>query len=108
MIRPCGHRILVKPYKFDEVDEVSKKHLEFLKQLEVVGTETRNEASVDKGIVLSIGAQAWLEYGDGSPWCKVGDEIIFAKFSGKSVKDGDEDLVLLNDEDVVAVTKDAQ
>lgn len=109
MIRPCGHRLVVKPYKYDEVDEVSKKHLDFLKQLKVVGTETRNDASVDKGFVLAIGPSAWKDFG-GDPWCKVGDEIIFAKFAGKIVKDPDtsEDVFILNDEDVVAVVKEAE
>jgi co-chaperonin GroES (HSP10) len=106
MLKPCGHRLVVKPYKHAEVDEVSKKHLEFLKKLEVVGTETRADASVDKGIVLSIGPTAWNDFG-GTPWCKVGDEIVFAKFSGKFIKDEDVELVVLNDEDVVAVTKEA-
>jgi co-chaperonin GroES (HSP10) len=105
-IKPCGHRLVVKPYKFDEVDEISKKHLEFLKQLEVVGTETRNDASVDKGIVISVGPTAWKDYG-GEPWAKVGDEVIYAKFAGKIVKDGDDNVVILNDEDIVAVTKEA-
>lgn len=109
MIRPCGHRLVVKAYKYNEVDEVSKKHSEFLKSLKVVGTETRNDASVDKGVVIDIGPTAWQNESHGfNPWCKKGDEIFFAKFAGKIVKDEDgEEYFILNDEDVVAVTKEA-
>lgn len=110
MIKPCGHRLVVKAYKHAEVDEVTKKHLEFYKSLTIAGTETRADASVDKGIVLSIGPTAWKNDSFGhDPWCKVGDEIIFAKFAGKIVTDPDtnEDVFILNDEDVVAVVKEA-
>lgn len=109
MIHPCGHRLVVKAYKHADIDEVTKKHAEFMKSLTIVGTETRNDASVDKGIVISIGPTAWKDF-HGTPWCKVGDEVIFAKFAGKIVKDEDdnEDYFILNDEDIVAVTKEAQ
>ena len=109
MIRPCGHRLVVKAFKHAEVDEVTKKHLEFYKTLEVVGTETRADASVDKGVVIAIGPSAWKDF-HGDAWCKVGDEIIFAKFAGKIVQDPEdlEDYFILNDEDVVAVLKEAE
>jgi co-chaperonin GroES (HSP10) len=107
MIKPCGHRLVVKAYKHAEVDEVKKKHQDFLKTLTVVGTETRDDVSVDRGVVIDIGPTAWKDF-HGTPWCKKGDEIIFAKFAGKFVKDTDnEDYCILNDEDVIAVTKEA-
>ena len=109
MIIPCGHRLLVKPYKQVEVDDVLRKAKEsgFLDQFKIVkeqGQEKREDASVDKGIVVSIGLTAWKDFG-GTPWCKVGDEVIFAKFSGKIVTDPDDevDYTILNDEDIVAI-----
>lgn len=108
MIKPCGHRLLVKPYKHAEVDDVMKKHKDFLKDFEIVGTETRNDASVDKGIVLDIGPTAWNDF-NSPPWCKKGDEIVFAKFAGKTVVDQDDgqDYFVINDSDVIAVTQEA-
>lgn len=107
-IIPCGHRLLVKPYKQVEVDEVLRNAKEFLKEFKIVkseGQEKREDASVDKGIVLAIGTSCWSGFGDGSPWCKVGDEILFAKFAGKMVDDPEtaETFMLMNDEDVVAI-----
>ena len=106
MIKPAGHRLVVKPYKQAEVDDVFRKHKEILKDF-----QKREDLSVDKGIVLSIGPTAWQNESHGyTPWCKVGDEIVFAKFSGKEVEDPEtgEYVFVLNDEDVVAVVKEAQ
>lgn len=108
MIKPAGYRVLVKAPKHAEIDEVTKKHLAFYNQLTIAGTETRNDASVDQGTVILIGPTAFKEYG-GSDWCKIGDEIVFAKFAGKQVKDPetDEEYFVINDADVVAIIKEA-
>lgn len=103
MISPAGHRLVVKPFKQEEVDEVLKAAKKF--GFEIVNeNKKREDASVDKGVVLSIGSTAWQDF-KSEPWCKVGDTILFAKFSGKFVEDPDtkEDVVILNDEDVIAV-----
>lgn len=111
MIKPCGHRLVVKPYKQAEVDEVMKRATEsgFLKDFKIINSNVRREdASVDKGIVISIGPTAWQDF-KSPPWCKPGDEILFAKFAGKFVDDPDDGntYCILNDEDVVAVIKEA-
>lgn len=113
MIKPCGHRLVVKPYKQEEVDDILKAATEsgFLKDFQIINSnKKREDASVDKGIVLAIGPTAWKNDSFGhDPWCKVGDEILFAKFAGKVVQDPDtlHDVFILNDEDVVAVVKEA-
>ncbi len=111
MIKPCGHRLTVKPFKQEEVDEILKKATEsgFLKQFEIINTnKKREDASVDRGVVLAIGPTAWQDF-KSDPWCKVGDEILFAKFAGKFVDDPEtgDSVCILNDEDVVAVVKEA-
>lgn len=111
-ISPCGHRLTVKPFKQAEVDEVMKaaKDSGFLQSFKIINSnEKREDASVDRGIVLEIGPTAWKAF-DSTQWCKVGDEILFAKFAGKFVTDPEtgEDVCVLNDEDVVAVIKEAQ
>lgn len=111
-VKPCGHRLLVKPFKQEEVDEIFKKHRAFASTLEIVNeNKKREDASVDRGIVLDIGPTAWKNDSFGyEPWCKIGDEILFAKFAGKFVDDPEtgEAVCILNDEDVVAVVKEAQ
>lgn len=98
---PCGHRILVKPEKFTDVDPT-------LKRMEAMGfkmveSEARKEqAAMDRGIVIAVGPSAFKDFG-GEAWCKVGDKIAFAKYGGKFI---DETNLILNDEDVVAVLKE--
>jgi co-chaperonin GroES (HSP10) len=106
-INPCGHRLVVKPFKQVEVDEVLKKAKQsgFLDKFEIINSnQKREDASVDVGTILSIGPTAWADFG-GTPWAKVGDRILFAKFAGKFVDDPEtkESVCILNDEDVVAV-----
>lgn len=101
MIKPAGHRLVVKPFKQEEVDEVYKRAK--LAGFEIVNAnQARENASVDKGVVLAIGPTAWPNE---DPWCKVGDTILFVKFSPKFVEDPEtkETVGILNDEDVVAV-----
>lgn len=105
MISPCGHRLVVKPHTQEQVDEVLKRAR--AAGLTIVNSnQEREDASVDRGVVLSIGPTAWKTESLGnSPWCKVGDEVLFAKFAGKIVEDPTtkEKVFILNDEDVVAV-----
>ncbi len=102
---PCGHRIIIKPFKLEEVDEVYQRAK--LSGLQIVRpNEKREDASVDKGIVLDIGPDCWPDSKE--PWCKVGDTVLFAKFAAKLVEDKDGNNVgILNDMDIVAVIKEA-
>lgn len=107
MIIPAGHRVVVKQEKYDDHDEVfasaRKAGLEIVKD-----RETRYQASVDKGTIVSIGPTAWKDFG-GVNWANVGDVVVFAKNAGKTVEDPQDKqtpYVVLNDEDIVAVIKE--
>ncbi len=104
MIEPCGHRLVIKPFKLADVD-VDLQRARALGLTVVRENEKREDASVDKGIVLAVGPTCWP---DQEPWCKVGDTIIFAKFAPKFIDDPEtkDTLGILNDEDVVAVLKE--
>jgi len=59
------------------------------------------------GTVLAIGKDCWLDSGDGSQWCEVGDRIVYSRNAGMKFWDpitGDlrDDLILLNDVDITA------
>lgn len=103
---PCGHRIIIKPFKLEEVDEVYQRARASGLQI-VRPNEKREDASVDKGIVLDIGPDCWPD--SDKPWCEVGDTVLFAKFAAKLVEDPktNETVGILNDMDVVAVIKEA-
>lgn len=107
MIIPAGHRVLVKQDVFDEKDDVYKN----AKALGIViqhDKTVKNQESVDTGTILAIGKTAWKDFGD-TPWAKVGDKVVYARFAGKKIEDpADKEtcFVIINDEDVVAVVKE--
>lgn len=104
MIIPLIHRIIVKQQKLEETDKdyiranaagiIIPKHED----------NKRAQAGVDKGVITAIGPTAYKDFGVDSP-IKVGDVIVFAKFSGKIIVDpkDDEEYVALNDEDIIAI-----
>lgn len=92
-ISPCGHRVLVLP---DQVETTTKSGI-------VVSTGTqvlRDELAQIDGTVIEIGP-------DCNGWCKVGDNIVYGKYSGLfyTGKDGLK-YRIVNDDDVVAVIEE--
>lgn len=103
-IKVCGHRVLVRPFKLEEVDDAFKRAkaagIQFVDNDEM----RREQNAVDKGTVVSIGDTAFKDFG-GDPWCKVGDLVAFAKYAGKYIEDPatKEKYLTVNDEDIIAV-----
>lgn len=94
---PYLHRALVKPKKAETVTESG---------IIISLNERRETASAEEGVILAIGDTFGEAY-NAKQNPEVGDRVYFAKYSGKWIKDENgEDLVLLNDEDVVAIIKD--
>ncbi|MFA7541540.1 MAG: co-chaperone GroES [Lysobacterales bacterium] len=57
-----------------------------------------------KGEVLAVGNGKILESGDKRPLdLKVGDKVLFGKYSGTEVKVDGEELLVMREEDVMAV-----
>lgn len=115
-IEALGHRLTVRPDKVKDSDaEKTKKKADELGLVlvdslkdELESQALRDRASVDQGVVLTIGATAFRDFG-GEPWCNVGDYIAYARHAGKFVKDPDtgEDILVINDEDVICkITKE--
>ena len=57
--------------------------------------------------MISVGSTAFKDYG-GEAWCKEGDLVAYARYGGKLIKDPktQEDFLVLNDEDIIAIIKD--
>ena len=96
-IIPLMHRCLVRP------KPVETKTSSGIVLVDV--TTKREAAATEEGTVLAIGDTFGKDFG-AELMPKVGDRVYFAKYAGKFVKDGDEDLVLLNDEDLVAIIRE--
>lgn len=106
-IKPLLHRVLVRPddlFEDDPLFKAAKKAgIAFAHGAELKMEENR----VDTGTVVDIGPtafRAFMREADVSEVpVKVGDRISFAKYAGKTIMDGDQKYICLNDEDLVAV-----
>ncbi len=91
-INPSGPRVLIKP---KEVMEVSKGGI-------ILNTESnkeREQMANTTGVVVAMGDQCYEDMS--SPWCAVGDKVIFAKYAGLLYKGKDgNDYRLVNDTDI--------
>lgn len=106
-IKAVGHRVIVKA---DPIEVKTKTGLY------VAVDEKRELAGAQKGTVYDVGTMAWKNtlYGFGldgwEPWCKVGDRVYFARYSGKLIRDlvdgVEETYFVLNDEDVQCLITD--
>lgn len=103
-VKPILHRILVKPDAIEDKDDAFKAAAR-IPGFEIIKAEKeREQAAIDTGVVVDIGATAFRDFGTESP-IKVGDYVVYAKYGGKAVVDPADDVkyVLLNDEDVIAI-----
>jgi len=100
---PILHRIVVKQDKLEDTDKDYKRAGNAGILIPHLEEKVREQAAIDTGTVVSIGATAFKDFGTDSP-IAVGDYIVFAKHAGKVLVDPDTDerFVALNDEDVIA------
>lgn len=75
--------------------------------------EKERQSSV-RGTVLQVGEQCYnlpsqrTRNGEQVPWCKAGDKVFFGQYAGsKVINEGVDDLIIINDEDVLGVLREA-
>lgn len=95
-LHPKGYRILVRP---DEIEETTEGGII------LAVDKTLERAAQKKGTLVAIGETAWKDLGDGEPWAKVGDWVMYAQHAGRTVEDpiAKTTYLMLNDKDLVAV-----
>ena len=95
-LMPLGDRVLVQPKK-SELGEKTKSGIYI--------PETVEKEKPAEGTVIAVGAGRY-EDGKVVPMgVKVGDEVIFSKYSYEEVKVNGEDLYILKEENIFAVIK---
>ena len=91
-IRPLHDRVIVK-----RVEEETKT----AGGIVLPGSATEKPS---QGTVLAIGTGKTLDNGSVRPMdVKVGDKILFGKYAGSEVKIDGEDLIVMREEDIMAV-----
>ena len=90
---PLGERVVVKPLEQDEVTTSAG----------IILPETAKEKP-QEGQVVAVGPGRSTEDGKSRvPMeIKVGDRVIYSKFAGTEYKDGDQDLLILRESDILA------
>lgn len=95
-IRPLGERILVKRLDGNEKTESG------------IYIPDSAQEKPQKGEVLAVGKGRIGEDGSCRPIdLKVGDTIIFGKYSGNEINIGDEELLIMKEDDVYGVIEAA-
>jgi len=99
--RPVGYRILIAMPEIEETFTDTK----VLKTTTIIHQE--HIMSII-GLVLDMGDQAYSDverFGD-TPWCKVGDYVMFRANTGTRFKVGGVEYRLMNDDSIEAVVSD--
>lgn len=97
VLEPVGYFLLVKPQEIEETTEGGI--------ILASTTLKQDRLATDIGVIQKIGPIAWKGFADGTPWAKVGDVIMYAKYAGKRITDPDSlvEFILINDNDVLSV-----
>ena len=91
-IRPLSDRLVVKRQQEEEKTKGG-----------IIIPDTAKEKPLE-GVVVAVGSGKTLKNGKTAPLdVKEGDKILFGKYSGTEVKVDGQDLVLLREDDVLAV-----
>ena len=99
--RPVGYRVLIAMPEIEETFTDTK----VLKTTTIIHQE--HIMSII-GLVLDMGDQAYSDverFGD-TPWCKVGDYVMFRANTGTRFKVGGVEYRLMNDDSIEAVVSD--
>jgi len=92
-LQPLFNNVIVKPIK---PEEVTKSGL--------VLPETREKDRPEKGEIIACGPGKTLENGQILAMSvKIGDQVLFKKYSADEIKIDDEEYLVLGENDIVAI-----
>lgn len=95
-LTPLGFRVLVSPEDLENTSDGGIVIPDSVKD--------RHNATTQTGTIVDVGPTAWASFDKGTPWAKVGDRIVYAKYSSKRILDPESGkvYVLCNDDDCLA------
>ncbi len=99
-IKPTGFNVVVQP---DPIEEKTAGGL--LLPGDSIDAETRTQ-TMGSLVAVSPMAFRWPDWPEGSPLPQVGDRVMYQRYSGASSKVGDQDQIVIKDEDIIAVIEE--
>jgi len=92
-IRPLGDKVIIKPLAEEEVTASG-----------IVLPDTADKEKPEQGEVMAVGNGKRLENGEIVPMSiKVGDKVVFRKYSADEVKIGKEEILVVSESDIVGI-----
>jgi len=91
-LKPLGNNLVIEPVEQEEKTASG-----------IILPETAKEKP-QKGVILAAGPGKLLESGVRQALdVKVGDTVLYAKYAGTQIKEGTKDLLILREDDVLAI-----
>lgn len=92
-LRPLGDRVIVKPVAKEEMTKTG-----------IILPDTADKERPEQGEIIAVGPGRFLDNGQRAPMSlKVGDKIVFKKYSPDEVKVEDDEYLVISESDVMAV-----
>lgn len=99
-ITPLGDRVLVRPYTVEEASGKGNHHFG------IIIPESVSKEKSAQGVVLAVGTGRHIEGKLVPINVKIGDVVIFSKYSYDEVEENGEELFLLREDNLLAVITD--
>jgi len=94
-IRPLGDRVIVKPLGNEEITKSG-----------IVLPDTVDKEKPEQGEVIAVGSGKRLESGEIAPMSvKVGDKVVFRKYSPDEIKVDGEEVLVISENDIVGIVE---
>ncbi|MEA3408303.1 MAG: co-chaperone GroES [Chloroflexota bacterium] len=94
-MRPLGNNLVVEPIEDEEVSPGG-----------IVLPDTAKEKP-QRGMVLAVGPGLRLENGERQEMdVEEGDKVLFAKYGGTEIEEDDRTLMILSEDDILAILTD--
>ena len=94
-IRPLGDRVIVKPLGNEETTASG-----------IVLPDTVDKEKPEQGEVIAVGSGKRLESGEIAPMSvKVGDKVVFRKYSPDEIKVDGEEVLVISENDIVGIVE---
>ncbi|MCX7778718.1 MAG: co-chaperone GroES [Patescibacteria group bacterium] len=92
-LKPLHDKVIIKPIEEDERTKAG-----------IVLPDTAEKEKPEKGEVIAVGPGKLLENGQRAPMSvKVGDKVIFKKYSPDEVKIGKEEFLVIDESDIIGI-----